>query len=112
MKAVAINMVSALVSFSFTDVSRDFTDSGTSHAGKCGYKKTNCGDDGCISNCDAKAMCGRDSADGKTACGLNLCCKYWATSGKPITDTLTQVHSMAGAELKTSTVTIRSLIKG
>ncbi|KAF6823885.1 carbohydrate-binding module family 18 protein [Colletotrichum musicola] len=36
--------------------------------GKCGFKEANCGAS-CISNCDAKAMCGIDSADGKTACG-------------------------------------------
>jgi hypothetical protein len=56
-------------------------------------------------------MCGMDSADGKTACGLKLCCKYRATLGGSITDSLLQVRSMAGAELKTSTVMIQSLIK-
>ena len=43
--------------------------------GKCGYKDRNCAPDVCLSNCDAKAMCGIDSADGKTPCGLKLCCK-------------------------------------
>lgn len=35
----------------------------------------------CISNCDAKAMCGIDSADGKTPCGLNLCCGFYGWCG-------------------------------
>ncbi|KAF6841708.1 hypothetical protein CPLU01_00380 [Colletotrichum plurivorum] len=48
--------------------------------GKCGFKEANCGAS-CISNCDAKAMCGIDSADGKTACGLKLCCSYYGWCG-------------------------------
>ena len=48
--------------------------------GKCGYKEANCGA-GCTSNCHAKAMCGIDSADGKTRCGLNLCCSYYGWCG-------------------------------
>lgn len=48
--------------------------------GKCGYKKEHCGD-GCTSNCDATAMCGIDSADGKTLCPLNLCCSYYGWCG-------------------------------
>jgi hypothetical protein len=48
--------------------------------GKCGYKSHNCGEK-CISNCDAKAMCGMDSADGQTECGLKLCCSYYGWCG-------------------------------
>ncbi|KAH3998458.1 hypothetical protein HBI56_205010 [Parastagonospora nodorum] len=48
--------------------------------GKCGFKEHNCGAK-CISNCDAKAMCGIDSADGKTPCGLKLCCSYYGWCG-------------------------------
>lgn len=35
----------------------------------------------CISNCDAKAMCGVNSINGKTACALNLCCGYYGWCG-------------------------------
>ncbi|KAK1566167.1 glycoside hydrolase superfamily [Colletotrichum navitas] len=35
----------------------------------------------CISDCDAKAMCGIDSADGKTPCGLKLCCSFYGWCG-------------------------------
>lgn len=48
--------------------------------GKCGFKETNCGAT-CLSNCDAKAMCGIDSIDGKTGCGLKLCCSYYGWCG-------------------------------
>lgn len=48
--------------------------------GKCGYKSHNCGEK-CISNCDAKAMCGIDSADGQTECSLKLCCSYYGWCG-------------------------------
>ncbi|KAF2742345.1 glycoside hydrolase family 18 protein [Sporormia fimetaria CBS 119925] len=48
--------------------------------GKCGYKEHNCGA-GFTSNCDAKAMCGIDSADGATPCGLNFCCSYYGWCG-------------------------------
>ncbi len=30
----------------------------------------------CLSNCEAKAMCGADSAGG-SKCGLNLCCSFY-----------------------------------
>ncbi|KAF2271257.1 glycoside hydrolase [Westerdykella ornata] len=46
----------------------------------CGFKSYNCGET-CISNCDAKAMCGIDSADGKTPCGLKLCCSHYGWCG-------------------------------
>lgn len=39
--------------------------------GKCGFKEGNC-DATCLSNHDGKAMCGIDSIDGKTGCGLKL----------------------------------------
>lgn len=55
-------------------------DSCCGREGKCGFKEPNCGA-GCTSNCDAKAMCGIDSADGKTRCGLNLCCSYYGWYG-------------------------------
>lgn len=48
--------------------------------GKCGYKEAHCGD-GCLSNCDATAMCGIDSADSHTPCALNLCCSYYGWCG-------------------------------
>jgi hypothetical protein len=48
--------------------------------GKCGFKSYNCGEK-CISNCDAKAMCGIDSADGQTSCGLKLCCSFYGWCG-------------------------------
>ncbi len=44
--------------------------------GKCGFEAENCGAGNCTSNCDAKAMCGRRSKDGKRPCGMNLCCSY------------------------------------
>ncbi|KAF1939930.1 hypothetical protein EJ02DRAFT_243623 [Clathrospora elynae] len=34
-----------------------------------------------LSNCDAKAMCSKDSKDSKTTCGLNLCCSYYSWCG-------------------------------
>ncbi|KAL2069976.1 hypothetical protein VTL71DRAFT_14656 [Oculimacula yallundae] len=40
---------------------------------RCGYGPTFCGT-GCKNGCDATAMCGKFSADGKTKCGMNLCC--------------------------------------
>jgi hypothetical protein len=49
---------------------------------KCGFQPIYCKGDPlqavtCISNCDAKAMCGVDSKDGKATCGLTLCCSYY-----------------------------------
>mgnify|MGYP004505689323 CR=1 FL=1 len=52
-----------------------------SKEGKCGYKAAQCAPENCLSNCDAKAMCGIDSADGKTPCGLKLCCSYYGWCG-------------------------------
>ncbi|KAI5919336.1 glycoside hydrolase superfamily [Camillea tinctor] len=48
--------------------------------GKCGFKDAHCGNS-CISNCNATAMCGVDSADGQTSCALNLCCSYYGWCG-------------------------------
>ncbi|EMD61573.1 carbohydrate-binding module family 18 protein [Bipolaris sorokiniana ND90Pr] len=52
-----------------------------SKEGKCGYKAAQCAPENCISNCDAKAMCGIDSVGGKTKCGLKLCCSYYGWCG-------------------------------
>ncbi|KAL3418149.1 class III chitinase [Phlyctema vagabunda] len=46
----------------------------------CGYKEEHCGA-GCQSNCEARAMCGVDSASGSEKCGLNLCCSYFGWCG-------------------------------
>lgn len=48
--------------------------------GKCGFKDGHCGAT-CVSNCQAKAMCGIDSADGQTPCGLKLCCSFYGWCG-------------------------------
>jgi chitinase len=52
-----------------------------SKEGKCGYKAAQCAPENCLSNCDAKAMCGIDSADGETSCGLKLCCSFYGWCG-------------------------------
>ena len=52
-----------------------------SKEGKCGYKAAQCAPENCISNCDAKAMCGIDSVGGKTKCGLKLCCSFYGWCG-------------------------------
>lgn len=49
-------------------------------SGWCGYGQVFCGD-GCMSNCDAKAECGKDSADGSTTCPLNVCCSQFGFCG-------------------------------
>ncbi|KAH6627427.1 hypothetical protein F5144DRAFT_613320 [Chaetomium tenue] len=43
--------------------------------GICGYGPDFCGT-GCMSNCDAKAMCGIHSDGGAVKCGLDLCCSW------------------------------------
>ena len=45
-----------------------------SKAGFCGYAPDFCGTENCISNCDAKAACGRYAVAGKEKCPLNVCC--------------------------------------
>ncbi|KAH7122649.1 glycoside hydrolase superfamily, partial [Dendryphion nanum] len=52
--------------------------------GKCGFEKGHCHPDPpstCISNCDAKAWCGKDSPNGKITCGLNVCCSKYGWCG-------------------------------
>ncbi|UKZ63160.1 uncharacterized protein TrAtP1_004390 [Trichoderma atroviride] len=49
-------------------------------SGWCGYGQVFCGD-GCTSNCDAKAECGKDSASGSAACPLNVCCSQFGFCG-------------------------------
>jgi chitinase len=39
----------------------------------CGFGPDFCGD-GCLSQCDAKAMCGEHSENGEMPCGMKLCC--------------------------------------
>ena len=38
-----------------------------------------CSTTNCTSNCDATAMCGKDSAGGDLKCGLNLCCSFYVS---------------------------------
>lgn len=52
--------------------------------GKCGFKPYHCNPEPpvtCLSNCNAKAMCGVDSPGGALKCGLNLCCSYFGWCG-------------------------------
>ncbi|KAF2280023.1 glycoside hydrolase [Westerdykella ornata] len=50
-------------------------------AGKCGFGADHCGADVCVSQCGAKATCGRDSEGGNKKCGLNICCSYYGWCG-------------------------------
>ncbi|KAK4233298.1 Chitotriosidase-1 [Achaetomium macrosporum] len=43
-------------------------------SGICGYSPDHCGPATCISNCDAKASCGRYAPAGKEKYPLNVCC--------------------------------------
>jgi hypothetical protein len=45
--------------------------------GYCGYSPDFCGSANCISNCDAKAQCGRYAPSGKQKCPLNVCCSQY-----------------------------------
>jgi hypothetical protein len=45
-----------------------------SKSGFCGYSPDFCGAENCISNCDAKAACGKYAPAGKEKCPLNVCC--------------------------------------
>ncbi|KAI9798404.1 MAG: hypothetical protein M1833_004798 [Piccolia ochrophora] len=55
-------------------------DSCCSAKGTCGYEEANCGA-GCVSNCEATAMCGKRSEGGAVKCGLNICCSYYGWCG-------------------------------
>ncbi|KAL5333928.1 hypothetical protein BJX70DRAFT_403108 [Aspergillus crustosus] len=46
----------------------------------CGYGELYCGD-GCQSNCDATAECGRDAAMPGQECPLNICCSQFGFCG-------------------------------
>jgi chitinase len=48
-----------------------------SKLGKCGFKEPHRSPANCLSNCDAKVMCGIDSPGGTTKCGLKLCCSFY-----------------------------------
>ncbi|KAJ5705359.1 hypothetical protein N7536_001048 [Penicillium majusculum] len=48
--------------------------------GVCGYGDSWCGDT-CISNCDAKAECGKDAEDPSANCPLNVCCSPFGFCG-------------------------------
>ncbi|KAI0600742.1 glycoside hydrolase family 18 protein [Biscogniauxia sp. FL1348] len=52
-----------------------------SKSGFCGYSPDFCGSDNCISNCDAKAACGKYAAEGKEKCPLNVCCSQYGFCG-------------------------------
>lgn len=49
-------------------------------SGNCGYGKAYCGD-GCISNCDAAAECGKDARPSGKRCPLNTCCSQYGFCG-------------------------------
>ncbi|KAI9147047.1 glycoside hydrolase [Paramyrothecium foliicola] len=49
--------------------------------GYCGYGPDFCGEDVCISNCDAQAECGPFAPEGKKTCPLNVCCSVWGFCG-------------------------------
>jgi hypothetical protein len=68
--------------------------------GKCGFREYHCKPKDpvkCISNCDAKAMCGVDSKDGNKKCGLNLCCSYYGKESALIVLASTYISDQAGA---------------
>lgn len=50
-----------------------------SKSGFCGYSPDFCGTTNCISNCGAKAECGKDALAGKERCPLNVCCSQFGT---------------------------------
>lgn len=49
-------------------------------SGWCGYGSTYCGD-GCQSNCEAKAECGKNAAKPGQSCPLNVCCSEFGFCG-------------------------------
>ncbi|CAG8150355.1 unnamed protein product [Penicillium salamii] len=48
--------------------------------GYCGYGSTYCGD-GCLSNCDAVAECGKDASTKNATCPLSVCCSEYGFCG-------------------------------
>ncbi|KAH3510830.1 hypothetical protein KXW24_001888 [Aspergillus fumigatus] len=52
-----------------------------SKAGYCGFGPDFCGDDVCISNCDAVAECGEYAAEPGAKCPLNVCCSQYGFCG-------------------------------
>jgi hypothetical protein len=52
-----------------------------SSTGICGYSPDHCGLEVCISNCDAKANCGRYAPAGEQKCPLNVCCSQHGFCG-------------------------------
>ncbi|KAE8326142.1 hypothetical protein BDV39DRAFT_193873 [Aspergillus sergii] len=52
-----------------------------SKTGVCGFSPDQCGQDNCISNCDAKAECGQYAAAGHTTCPINVCCSKFGFCG-------------------------------
>ncbi|EED18783.1 bacteriodes thetaiotaomicron symbiotic chitinase, putative [Talaromyces stipitatus ATCC 10500] len=49
-------------------------------SGWCGYGSTYCGD-GCQSNCNATAECGKDASPAGKTCPLNVCCSQFGFCG-------------------------------
>lgn len=49
-------------------------------SGNCGYGKDYCGD-GCVSNCDAAAECGKHARPSGKRCPLNTCCSEYGFCG-------------------------------
>lgn len=71
-----------------------------SNEGEFGYKVAQCAPENRLLNCDAKALCGVDSADGKTAGGLKLCCFYY--DGAVQNMSIATTSSLSSARRKSS----------
>lgn len=56
-------------------------DSCCNKQGRCGFGTANCGPNNCVSNCNATALCGKDSLDGAVKCPLNVCCGWYGYCG-------------------------------
>ncbi|KAJ2988998.1 hypothetical protein NUW58_g3690 [Xylaria curta] len=52
-----------------------------SNTGVCSFSQSSCGPDVCISNCDAKAPCGKDAKPENALCPLNVCCSQYGFCG-------------------------------
>ncbi|KAJ4261803.1 hypothetical protein NW757_000075 [Fusarium falciforme] len=52
-----------------------------SNKGRYGYGDDICGPKVCVSNCEATALCGKDSLGGKVKCPLNVCCSAYGYCG-------------------------------